>query len=364
VSPEALAPPGAPPRSRPPGGPGAAPRPYRLDVHPPRGGPRAGLADDARRGLTRDPKELSPKYLYDERGSALFEEITRLPEYYQGRAELEILRRAAPGLAARHRPSELVELGAGAARKAEVLLAAMRDGGGEVRYVPFDVCAEMLLQAAGRLSVAYPGLRVHGVAGDFDHDLEGLPPREGPGPRMIAFLGGTVGNLAPEARGPFMGALARLMHADDLLLVGTDLAGEPARIVPAYNDAAGVTAEFNLNLLRMLNRELDADFDLGAFAHEARYDPGPPWIEMVLRSRVDQTVRIGALGLEVGFRAGEEMRTEISCKFTRAGVEEMYAGAGLELVEWHVDARGWFAVSLARRRPAGPGAGRPGLSPA
>lgn len=326
-----------------------APRPYRLDVHPLGAGDQ-GLAEDARVGLAATPKSLPPKHFYDERGSDLFERITRLPEYYQSRAELSILQRIAPGLVERHAISELVELGSGASRKTQALLDAMRDARSLHRYVPFDVCPEAILAAAGRLAEAYPGLDVHGVAGDFDRHLPGVPERPGAARRLVAFLGGTIGNLEPGARTPFLRSVAELMEPGDLLLVGTDLAGDPGRIRRAYDDAEGVTAEFNLNVLRVLNRELDADFDLDAFSHVAIYDEGPPWIEMRLRSLTDQVVRVGALDMDVPFAAGEEMRTEISCKFTREAVEAMYATAGLELAEWHEDARGWFAVSLARRR--------------
>jgi L-histidine N-alpha-methyltransferase len=307
-----------------------------------------GLAADARRGLTASPKSLPPTYFYDPRGSELFERITRLPEYYQTRAELRILRRIAAGMTARHGVGELVELGSGASRKTAVLLDAMRDAGTLERYVPFDVCPEAILAASGRLADAYPGLEVHGVAGDFGRHLPCVPER-GAAPRLVAFLGGTIGNLEPGSRAPFLRTVAELMDPDDLLLVGTDLAGDAARIRSAYDDAAGVTAQFNLNLLRVLNRELDADFDLDAFAHVAIYDPEPAWIEMRLRSLADQVVAVRALDLEVPFAEGEEMRTEISCKFTRPAVAAMYADAGLELVEWHEDPRGWFAVSLARR---------------
>lgn len=326
-----------------------APRPYRIDVHPAGGG--GGLAEDARRGLTADPKSLPPKYFYDERGSDLFERITALDEYYQSRTELSILRRIAPGVAARHRPSELVELGSGASRKTVALLDAFCADGGLERYLPFDVCPEALLAASGRLADRYPALRVHGVAGDFEHHLGEVPPPEGR--RVVAFLGGTIGNFAPEARTPFLGAVARMLGDGDLLLMGTDIAGDPGRIVPAYDDAAGVTAEFNLNVLRVLNRELDGDFDLGAFAHVARYDPDVPCIEMRLRSLEHQRVTLGALDLEVEFAEGEEMLTEISCKFTEESAARMYRDAGLELVEWHTDERGWFAVSLARRAEGG-----------
>ena len=322
------------------------PRPFRLDVHP-RGAGR-GLADDALAGLAASPKALPPKHFYDERGSALFERITRLPEYYQSRAELRILRRVADGVVARHGVGELVELGSGASRKTAALLDAMRDAGALERYVPFDVCPEAILAAAGRLVEDYPGLEVHGVAGDFSRHLPAVPERGAP-PRLVAFLGGTIGNLEPAERAPFLASVAGLMDDDDLLLVGTDLAGDAERIRAAYDDAEGVTAEFNLNLLRVLNRGLGADFEVAAFEHVALYDPGPPWIEMRLRARSPQLVRVAALGMEVRFAEGEEMRTEISCKFTQATVAEMYAEAGLRLLEWHEDPRGWFAVSLARR---------------
>ena len=325
----------------------ALPRPYRLDVHP-LGPGDEGLAADAREGLAATPKSLPPKHFYDERGSGLFEQITRLPEYYQSRSEMGILNRIAPGLVARHAVGELVELGSGASRKTQALLDAMRDAGRLERYVPFDVCPEAILAAAGRLAETYPGLHVHGVAGDFDRHLPGVPPRDDDATRLVAFLGGTIGNLEPAARTPFLRSVAELMGPGDLLLVGTDLAGGAARIQPAYDDAQGVTAEFNLNVLRVLNRELDADFDLDLFEHVAIYDPGPPWIEMRLRSLADQTVRLEAIGMEVSFAEGEEMRTEISCKFTKAMVEETYADAGMELAEWHEDDLGWFAVSVAR----------------
>jgi L-histidine N-alpha-methyltransferase len=328
-------------------------RPYRLDVHLPVSGVLGDLAEDVRRGLTAEPKWLLPKYLYDERGCALFEEITRLPEYYQTRTELEILRRAAPGIVARTRPTEIVELGSGSSRKTEVLLDAMEAAGGLRRYLPFDISPGALLVAAGRLAEAYPGLRVHGVAGDFERHLEGVPPRPWGGRRMVAFLGGTIGNLHPEARAPFLRAVARLLGPGDPLLVGTDLAGDPARLEPAYDDAAGVTGDFNLNLLRVLNRELDADFDLDGFAHSAVYRPEPAWIEMRLRSRRAQRVRLRALDLDVAFAEGEEVLTELSCKFTRESVEAMYRAAGLELVEWHTDPGERFAVSVAALAPQG-----------
>ena len=321
--------------------------PFRIDVHP-AAGSADDLAGDALRGLTAPVKELPPKYFYDERGSDLFERITELPEYYQTRTELAVLRALAEPLAERYLPAELVELGSGASRKAEPLLAAMTAARGGVRYAPFDVCPEMLLASAGRLAKAFTGLWVHAVAGDFGAHLGGIPAPPADGARLVAFLGGTIGNLMPEDRAPFLRSVGELMRPGDLLLVGTDLAGDPRRIRSAYDDAAGVTAEFNLNVLRVLNRELGSDFDPDRFEHVAVYEREHPWIEMRLRSRERQTVNLPAIDLTVAFEEGEEMRTEVSCKFSRGSVEAMYADAGFELVEWHTDEREWFAVSVAR----------------
>jgi L-histidine N-alpha-methyltransferase len=325
------------------------PRPYRLDVHPVSATVEGSLADDVRRGLTARPKWLLPKYFYDERGSQLFEAITGLPEYYQTRTELDILRRDAAGIVARHEPTELVELGSGSSRKTVALLDAMDDAGGLVRYVPFDVSPGILLAAAGRLAEAYPGLRVHAVAGDFERHLRQLPARPRGGRRLVAFLGGTIGNIHPDARAPFLRAIRGLLRPGDRLLMGTDLVKDPARLRAAYDDPAGVTAAFNLNILNVINRELGADFDLDRFEHVALYDEADAWIEMRLRSLADQTVHIRDLDLDVRFAEGEEMRTEISCKFTRESLAEMYASGGLDLLEFHTDDEDLFAVSIAGR---------------
>jgi L-histidine N-alpha-methyltransferase len=325
------------------------PRPYRLDVHPVNGTVEGSLADDVRRGLTDQPKWLLPKYFYDDRGSQLFEAITGLPEYYQTRTELEILRRDAAGIVARHDPTELVELGSGSPRKTVALPAAMDEAGALARYVPFDVSPGILLAAAGRLVEAYPGMRVHAVAGDFERHLRQLPARHRGGRRLVAFLGGTIGNFHPDARAPFLHAIRGLLRPGDRLLMGTDLVKDSPRLQAAYDDAVGVTAAFNLNVLNVINRELGADFDLDRFAHVALYDEHNAWIEMRLRSLADQTVSIRDLGLDVHFAEGEEMRTEISCKFTRETLSEMYASAGLDLVEFHTDDDGLFAVSIAGR---------------
>lgn len=327
----------------------AAPRPYRLDVHTPRSGAAATLADDVVRGLTATPKWLLPKYFYDEHGCDLFERITRLPEYYQTRTERQVLESTASGIVARHRPTELVELGSGSSRKTEAVLDAMQRAGHLRRYLPFDISPGAILSAAGRLAEAYPGLRVHGVAGDFERHLAEIPPVRRGGRRLVMFLGGTIGNFHPYARAPFLRAVAALLGPDDRLLVGTDLQGDVGRLEAAYDDRAGVTAAFNLNVLRVLNRELGADFDLDAFRHVAFYDNENNWIEMRLRSLRPQGVCIPALDLSVEFAKDEEIRTEISCKFSRDSVGEMYRQAGLGLLEWHTDEHRRFAVSLAAR---------------
>lgn len=322
--------------------------PIRLDVHP-LSDETAGIADDVRRGLANTPKWLLPKYFYDARGCELFEAITDLPEYYQTRTELGILQREMAGIVTRHEPNELVELGSGSSRKTVAILDAMDDAGALHRYLPFDVAPGALLDAAGRLVDAYPGLRVYAVSGDFERHLAQIPPRVRGTRRLVAFLGGTIGNLHPVERRPFLRQIGKLLRPGDRLLMGTDLVKDPARLEAAYDDAAGVTAEFNLNVLQVLNRELGAEFDLTRFAHVALYDESNAWIEMRLRSLVAQSVTIRDLGLDVTFAEGEEMRTEISCKFTSDSVAEMYDDAGLELLEFHTDEDDLFAVSIAGR---------------
>jgi L-histidine Nalpha-methyltransferase len=319
----------------------------RLDVHPLSDG-ATGIAEDVRRGLTDAPKWVLPKYFYDAQGCDLFEAITDLPEYYQTRTELAILQREMPGIVERHQPNELVELGSGSSRKTVAILDAMDDTGELRRYIPFDVAPGALLDAAGRLVDAYPGLRVHAVAGDFERHLGEIPQSRG-NRRLVAFLGGTIGNLHPAERAPFLRQIRGLLGPGDRLLVGTDLVKDPVRLQAAYDDAAGVTAAFNLNVLTVLNRELGADFDVDRFAHVALYDERNAWIEMRLRSLVAQTVSVRDLGLDVQFAAGEEIRTELSCKFTADTVAAMYADAGLELIEFHTDDDDLFGVSIAGR---------------
>jgi L-histidine N-alpha-methyltransferase len=304
----------------------------------------ASLRSDVRAGLTATPKVLPPKYFYDGRGSELFEDITRLPEYYQTRAEASILAARAPEIADLTKASSLVELGSGSSEKTRLLLDALRDLGSLDTYVPVDVSADALEQAVPGLLAAYPGLDVHGVVADFERQLDRLP---GNRPRLVAFLGGTIGNLEPEQRAAFLATVGSTLQPGDALLLGTDLVKDPARLVRAYDDAAGVTAEFNLNVLRVVNRELGATFDLDAFEHVALWDAEQEWVEMRLRSLREQTVDVPGLSLTVRYADGEEMRTEVSAKFREDGVAGELTTAGLRLDQWWTDAAGDFALALA-----------------
>jgi L-histidine Nalpha-methyltransferase len=308
------------------------------------------LANDVLDGLTKPFKELSPKHLYDARGSELFEQITELPEYYPTRTETAILRDRASEIVDVTGAGELVELGAGASDKARILLDAMRDAGTLRRYVPLDVSMTVVEEAARTLVSDYDDLEVRGVVGDFERHLEHVPPAADV-PRLVALLGGTIGNFPPGTRRRVLAKIAGLLGPDDRLLLGTDLVKDPRVIEAAYNDSAGVTAEFNRNLLHVINRELDADFAPDAFEHVAFYDRRNEWVEMRLRARRPCSVLIGALDLRVEFAAGEELRTEISAKFTRPHVEADLHAAGLELERWFTDDDGLFGISLARPRP-------------
>ena len=314
------------------------------------GGSRDDLAADVRRGLAAHLKELPPKYFYDEHGSELFERITELPEYYPTRAERAILETHAPAIVTAADPQCLIELGSGSASKTRVLLAAMEKAGSLHTYVPVDISEAITRETAARLVEQFPGLRVHGVICDFEEQLERLP---GWGQRrMIAFLGGTVGNFPPAPRRRFLQRIASLLGPMDTLLLGTDLVKDRATLEAAYDDAAGVTARFNKNVLSVLNRELGADFDPDAFEHVAFYDADEERIDLRLRSLCDQRVRIPAIGMTVELVSGEELRTELSHKFTLASLAGVYASAGLELVDVWTDPGELYALSLAR--PVGP----------
>ncbi len=306
----------------------------------------AKMARDVREGLCAYPKEVAPKYFYDERGSLLFEQITELPEYYPTRAEREILtNRSGEIHVAAGCPGTLIELGSGSAAKTRHLLSAMRDCGSLDTYVPVDISEEITERTASELVDEYPGLKVHGLVCDYEQHLERVP--HGSGTRMIAFLGGTIGNLYPRQRQAFLERIRALLDTGDHLLLGTDLIKDSARLEAAYDDSAGVTAEFNKNVLAVLNDQLGADFDLDAFEHIARYDEEAERMDIRLRSLADQEVRLEELDLEIAFAEEEEMRTEISTKFTRERIEAAYAGAGLELRGWFTDEAGDYALSLA-----------------
>jgi L-histidine N-alpha-methyltransferase len=305
------------------------------------------LADDVRRGLARPLKELPPKYFYDERGSELFDQITSLPEYYPTRCEREILNRHAPAIIERSGAGELVELGSGTASKTRALLYAMAGQGRLERYVPFDVDESVVHASASELVEAYPGLRVHGVVGDFGRDLEQIPDGER---RLFAFLGGTIGNLYPHERAAFLRRLREVMGPADRLVIGTDLVKDRRVLEAAYNDTAGVTADFNRNILRVINSGLGADFDPEAFEHVAFFDEANSWIEMRLRANGAQAVRIDSAGLELRFADGEEIRTEISAKFTRDAVAGELDAAGLALDDFFTDGAGLFGLAFASPR--------------
>ncbi|MDK0523635.1 L-histidine N(alpha)-methyltransferase [Streptomyces sp. ML-6] len=299
----------------------------------------AALRADVLHGLTRCPKTLPPKWFYDARGSELFEEITRLPEYYPTRAEREILVDRSGEIAGASGARTLIELGSGSSEKTRHLLDALP---ALHSYVPVDVSESALRGAAGALLTERPELSVHALVADFTGGLA-LPGT--PGPRLVAFLGGTIGNLLPAERAVFLRSVRSLLSPGDALLLGTDLVKDEEVLVAAYDDAAGVTAEFNRNVLRVLNRELGADFDPAAFDHVARWDPEREWIEMRLRARRAHSVKIPELDLVVSFEAGEELRTEVSAKFRREGVRAELAAAGLRLDRWWTDAGGRFALS-------------------
>ncbi|HEX5740241.1 MAG TPA: L-histidine N(alpha)-methyltransferase [Pilimelia sp.] len=305
----------------------------------------AALRADVRAGLSALPKWLPPKWFYDARGSALFEQITRLPEYYPTRAERAVLRTRAGRVAAVTGAKTLVELGSGASEKTRLLLTALHEAGSLAVFVPFDVSASALTQSAAAIAADYPGVQVQGIVGDFTRHLGSIP---GGGGRLVAFLGGTIGNLLPEERAALLAGLRGVLAPGEWLLMGTDLVKDPAVLLPAYDDAAGVTAEFNRNVLTVLNRALGADFAPAEFDHVAAWDADREWVEMRLRARRAMTVAIPAVDLAVSFAAGEELRTEVSAKFRRVGVERELGAAGFALAHWWTDPDGLFGVSLAQ----------------
>ena len=305
----------------------------------------AGLRSDALAGLTATPKTLTPTWLYDDTGSALYDAITRLPEYYPARTEQSIFDRWAPEMVAITCPDTLVELGSGTSDKTRSLLDAMAATGALRRYVPFDVADATLREASARIATEY-AIEVRGVIGDFRRHLSAVPTD---GVRLFAFLGGTVGNFEPAERASLLTQIAAAMVPGDALLLGTDLVKDHGRLVRAYDDAAGVTAAFNKNVLSVLNHELGADFDLDDFDHVALFDTRHEWIEMRLRSRRRHTVVVPGLGLTLQFEAGEELRTEISSKFRVERIGRELAAAGLRVADMWTDSVGDFALTLAVR---------------
>jgi L-histidine N-alpha-methyltransferase len=301
----------------------------------------AALRNDVVVGLTSTPKTLSPTWFYDDRGCELYDEITKLPEYYPFRAERSILTNHAKDIVMAAAPDTLVELGSGTSEKSRLLLDAMEM---PAVYVPFDVAEATLRDTAVALSDEYPELEIHGIVGDFGHDLVHIPLG---GRRMIALLGSTIGNLDPEGRAEMLRTLREGMTGGDTFLLGTDLVKDRARLVAAYDDAAGVTAAFNLNVLTHVNRELHANFDVNGFAHSAVFNEEQQWIEMHLIALDDQSVRVDDLDLAVSFARGEILRTEISAKFTPAGVTKELAAAGMRVLEQWTDEDGDFLLTLA-----------------
>jgi L-histidine N-alpha-methyltransferase len=318
----------------------------RLDRHLGPDAMREALEADVRAGLAATPKALPPKWFYDARGSVLFDEITRLPDYYPTRCERAILTERSAEIAVLTGADTLVELGSGTSEKTRLLLDALSAAGTLRRFVPFDVDESVLTMAGKSIGEEYTGIEVHAVVGDFEHHLPLIPTG---GRRLFAFLGGTIGNLLPAQRASLLSSLASTMIPGDALLLGTDLLKDPARLVAAYDDPTGVTADFNRNVLRVVNRELDGDADVDAFAHVAVWDAEQEWIEMRLRSLRAQTVRLGALDLDVEFAEGEELRTEISAKFRSERVLDELGDAGLFLLRWWTDEAGDFGVSLSVR---------------
>jgi len=323
------------------------PDPFTIDIHLGPEDIESNLRADVAAGLTQRPLQLPPKWFYDDLGCKLFDAITDLPEYYPTRCEREILTAVADQIAAIAQASTLVELGSGTSAKTRILLDALGAGQQLRWFVPLDVSEWVLRQAATTLIGAYPGLGVHAVVGDFERHLAKLPSPGGR--RLVAFLGGTIGNLDPRGRAALLDDLAAGLDPGDLLLLGTDLVKDPARLIAAYDDPTGVTAAFNRNVLNVVNRHLGADFDLSRWEHEARWDPEAEWIEMHLRSTGDQRISVTDLGLGLTVGDGETLRTEISAKFTQGRVESELADSGFTMHTWWTDAGADFGLSLAVR---------------
>ena len=321
----------------------------RIDVHLNDQDVAQVMAEDVRRGLTSNPKYLLPKYFYDDAGSDLFERITALPEYYLTRTEAALLTSIAQELMDHVDPQELVELGSGSSTKTRLLLEAWKSGQGPRRYVPFDVSSGIVEATAASLQADYPWLHIHGVIGDFERHLDRIPTAIGR--RLVLFLGSTLGNLDPPARLDFLVQVGRLLGSGDRLLLGVDLVKDVSVLEAAYNDAAGVTAEFNRNILRVINRGLEADFLPEAFQHRALYNRDADRIEMHLVPESDQTVHVKKLDLTVTVGPGETLSTESSYKFTRESTAAVLQEAGMALENWYTDPQSMFGLALATPTP-------------
>lgn len=316
-----------------------------LDVHRSTADITDALRADVRAGLTAEQKWLPPKWFYDARGSELFEDITSLPEYYPTRSEREVLAARSAEIAEATDAHTLVELGSGSSEKTRLLLDGLTSHGTLEAFVPLDVSESALAEAAEAISADYPKLEVRGVVGDFTEHLALLP---GGQPRLVVFLGGTIGNFLPAERTVFLKSVREVLDEGEWLLLGTDLVKDRETLERAYDDAAGVTADFNRNVLRVINAQLGADFDPAAFDHESHWDAEHEWVEMRLRAREATQVRIPGAELEVAFAAGEYIRTEISAKFRAEGVEAELAAAGFAVERWWTDSAKRFGVTLAR----------------
>jgi L-histidine N-alpha-methyltransferase len=306
---------------------------------------RRALLHDVLTGLTREPKELPPKWFYDERGSELFGEISRLPEYYLTRRERTILAEHVHAIARETRADTLVELGSGTSEKTRFLLDALSAAGLLRRFVALDVSESTLRESAARIADEYAGIAVTAVVGDFERHLGAIPAG---GRRLVAFLGSSIGNFGPSDRGRFLASIRGVLEEGESLLLGVDLVKDPERLVAAYDDRSGVTAEFNRNVLRVVNKELGADFRPECFDHVARWNADGEWIELALRSRLEQQVSIPGADLRVAFSRGEELGTEISAKFRPEGVRDELRAAGFDVVRFWTDAQGDFGLALAK----------------
>jgi L-histidine Nalpha-methyltransferase len=318
--------------------------PITIAIHTLGRNARQDFIDDVRAGLTQSPKVLQPRWFYDDAGSLLFEEITRLPEYYQTRTEMAILERHAPDVVARTRSASMVELGAGSCTKSKVLIRAARGMGTLWTFVPFDISESTLRQAASMLVDEFPDLTIYCVTGDFDAHMSQIPRF---GSQLFVFLGSTIGNFDPKQARRFLADVRSLMKPGDHFLLGVDLVKDESELVAAYDDSQGVTARFNLNVLGRINREFGADFDLARFRHVALWNAAESRVEMHVQSLCDQEVTIPAADLRVVFEENERMRTEICTKYVRSGVDRMLAEADLKVSAWYTDPAERYGLVLA-----------------